>query len=237
MSNDWISHADWWLDEVAADAIYRLDVLPLAADLIGDQDGVVVDLGCGEGQMMRHLDGPVIGCDISPRLLCEAANAGTVVRCRLPDLSWLGTNMVDCAYTVLVVEHLADLDLFSAAARVVKNGGPLVTVMNHPAFTPEGAGPIMDPADGEFLWRWGDYFTEARVEMSAGQESVAFYHRPLAAILNAAAEAGWLLSRIVERGFSGDAIAAEPGYAGQEQMPRLLGVRWINTQGGGLPGR
>jgi hypothetical protein len=105
--------------------------------------------------------------------------------------------------------------------------------MNHPAFTPGDAGPIIDPTDGEFLWRWGTYFAEAEVEMSAGAQQIAFYHRPLASVLNAAADAGWRLDRFVERGFSSAAVASEPGYAGQEQMPRLLGARWVNTQGGG----
>ncbi len=86
--------------------------------------------------------------------------------------------------------------------------------------------------DGEVLWRWGEYFIESQVEMPGGHAPVAFYHRPLATILNAAADAGWMLDHIDERGFSPEAIASQPGYVGQEQMPRLLGVRWMNTQGG-----
>lgn len=235
--SEWIVHADWWLAEVADDPIYQLDVLPLASQLIGDPKGVLIDVGCGEGQMMRHLGDRVIGCDISQRLLVAAAAAGPVVRCRLPALSWLRSDSLAGAVAVLVLEHLADLDLFASVARVVRPGGMLVLVMNHPAFTAASAGPIVDPADGEFLWRWGDYFAEATVAMPAGEESIAFYHRPLAAILNAAAAAGWMLDRFVERGFSPEAVASEPGYVGQEQMPRLLGARWINTQGGGPSGR
>jgi hypothetical protein len=90
----------------------------------------------------------------------------------------------------------------------------------------------MDPTDGEFLWRWGNYFDAAPVEMPAADASVTFFHRPLHSVLNAAAHAGWCLDRIVEAGLSEAAVAAHPGYAGQEQMPRLLGARWINTQGG-----
>lgn len=230
--SDWSAHADWWLEEVVDDPIYQLDVVPMATDLIGDIPGVVVDLGCGEGQLMRHLGQRVIGCDISQQLLIEARHSGPVVRCRLPDLSWIAGDAIAGAYAVLVLEHLADCDLFAAAARVVKPGGCLILVMNHPAFTADGAGPIMDASDGEFLWRWGRYFVESRVEMPAGERSVSFYHRPLADILNAAADAGWMLQRLVESGFSAAAIATERGYAGQEQMPRLLGARWINTQGG-----
>ncbi len=229
--SEWEDHADWWLGEVADDPIYRLDVLPLAARLLGEGPGTVLDLGCGEGQMMRRLTDRVIGCDISAPLLRWAHESGPVVRCELPHLDWLRPSAVDSAVAVLVVEHLPGLSLFDAVARVVRPGGTLVVVANHPAFTAADAGPIMDPSDGEILWRWGDYFEESAVAMPAGGSHVTFHHRPLATILNAASEAGWMLESFVEAGFSKAAIATEPGYVGQEQMPRLLGVRWTNTQG------
>ncbi len=230
--SEWIQHAEWWLEEIADDPIYRLDVLPLAEDLIGRSNGLLLDLGCGEGQVMRSLSGKVVGCDVSPTLLAKAKSAGPVVRATLPDLSWIRTDAMDLAYAVLVLEHLADERIFSAAARVVRAGGALVLVMNHPAFTADGAGPIMDPADGEFLWRWGRYFVSEACSMATPDAAVTFYHRPLATILSAAATAGWMLERFVEVGFSEAAIATESGYVGQEQMPRLLGARWSNTKGG-----
>lgn len=230
--SEWIQHADWWLEEVADDPIYRLDVLPLATDLIGRPRGLILDLGCGEGQVMRSISGRVVGCDISSRLLARAKAAGPVVRAALPDLSWLKTGGVDLAYAVLVLEHLPGEAIFSSVARVVRDGGALVVVMNHPAFTADGAGPIMDPSDGEVLWRWGRYFEREVCAMATKGVSVSFFHRPLATILNAAAAAGWMLERFVEVGLSEAAIATEPGYVGQEQMPRLLAARWMNTQGG-----
>ncbi len=238
--SEWIEHAAWWLQEVAEDPIYRLDVLPLATELAGDTSGISLDLGCGEGQLMRAVAGRVVGCDISGELLTVASPSGPVVRNRLPDLDWLRDGTVDVAYAVMVLEHLADMRLFEATARVVRPDGAMVLVMNHPAFTADGAGPIMDPVDGEVLWCWGKYFDEAPVKMSSGDalaRAVTFYHRPLATILDAAAAAGWMLNRFVERGFSEEAIASQPGYVGQEQMPRLLGVSWINTQGSRPPCR
>ena len=127
------------------------------------------------------------------------------------------------------MEHLPGLDLLANVARVVRPGGSLVLVMNHPAFTPAAAGPIMDQSDGEILWRWGRYFEPAPVTMPAGDSEIVFHHRPLGDVLNAAAVAGWSLDRFIERGFSRAAIDAVPGYAGQEQMPRLLGVRWLRS--------
>lgn len=224
---DWSEHAPWWLEEVANDPVYELDVLPLVEELIENAGGHRLDLGCGEGQVMRSLGGTVVGTDMSMHLLRLARQAGPVVRAHLPSLDWLRPGTIDVAYAVLVVEHLPNLDVFASAARVVRPGGRLVVVMNHPAFTPALAGPIVDQTDGEILWRWGDYFDPAPVTMPAGDREVVFYHRPLDQVLNAAAAAGWSLAKLAERGFSAAAIGAVPGYAGQEQMPRLLGVRWL----------
>jgi SAM-dependent methyltransferase len=236
-SNEWNDHAEWWLGEVATDPIYRSDVLPLAAGLLRDVSGRVLELGCGEGQAMAVCAGGAIGCDISLRLLRQAAGRGPVVRAELPDLEWLRSDVLDGAYMVLVLEHLADLQIFAAAARVVRPGGKLVLVMNHPAFTAEGAGPIIDSSDGEILWRWGRYFERGETLMPASGSTVTFHHRPLPEVLNAAATAGWCLEELVETGLSNAAIATEPEYVGQEEMPRLLGARWMNTQGGRVFGR
>lgn len=229
--NEWSDHTEWWLAEIDDDPIYRSDVIPLLERLLADVPGRLLDLGCGEGQVMALYPGRVLGCDISQGLLRLAARRGPVVRAELPDLGWLRPGSVDGAFLVLVLEHLAGLEVFETVARVVRPGGALTLVMNHPAFTAAGSGPIIDATDGEFLWRWGDYFHNGSTLMPAGEGDVLFHHRPLATILNEAAAAGWNLEEFVETGFSETALAAEPGYVGQERMPRLLGARWMNTQG------
>jgi len=89
--SEWIEHAQWWLQEVAEDPIYRLDVLPLATELAGETSGISLDLGCGEGQLMRTLSGPVVGCDISGELLAVASDSGPVVRdCSKQPHEWSG---------------------------------------------------------------------------------------------------------------------------------------------------
>ena len=75
--------AAWWLGEVSGDPAYGEEVVPLALEMIAPQSGEIwLDLGCGEGQMMRavSLSGAVaIGCDVSPMLAGEAAASGPVV--------------------------------------------------------------------------------------------------------------------------------------------------------------
>ena len=48
----------------------------------------------------------------------------------------------------------------------------------------------------------------------------------MGSLLNVAANAGWSLERVEERGLSPEAVAHDPGLVGQEHLPRPLGLRW-----------
>jgi SAM-dependent methyltransferase len=220
--------AEWWQGEITTDPTYAGQIVPLAVELLGGAGGPFLDLGCGEGQLLRALGGgQMIGCDFSLQLLGAAKPTAPVVQCLLPDLSWIKTDAFDAAACVLVLEHLADVSaLFGAVARVVRTHGALVVVMNHPAYTPDGAGPLIDTSDGEVLWRWGNYFDEGIGIEPAGSGSVVFHHRPLGMILNAASANGFDLEHLEEVGMAPEAGARDPGFAGQEHLPRLLGARW-----------
>jgi SAM-dependent methyltransferase len=232
VSADWDELAEWWVGEIESDPSYAEDVVPLAVDLLGQVEGLVLDVGCGEGQVMRALaPRHVVGCDLSAALLrhatATAPGAAHLVRCRLPGLAWARAGAFGAATAVTVFEHLADVTaLFAELARVVATGGILVVVSNHPAFTPPGAGPIVDVTDGEVLWRWGDYLDEAAGEEPAGDGWMTFHHRPVGMLLGSAAQGGWALERCEERGISAAALARHPEMAGQEHLPRLIGLRW-----------
>lgn len=226
-ASEWDDLASWWIEEGSRDPLYDLDVLPWLSDLVATARGRVLDLGCGEGQAMRHLDHHVVGCDLNPELLRQAVATGPVVRSRLPHLGWLRDDSVAGAYAVFVLEHLADpVPLFVEAARVVEDGGILVLIANHPAYTAPGAGPLLDVGDGEVLWRWGPYFSRAVSEEPAGPAAVTFHHRPLGLLLNEAAAAGWSLEHFEERGLSEAIVTSNPSLTGQEHLPRMIGVRW-----------
>ncbi len=226
MVDEWDALAGVWAIEIERDPVFMTDVLPLVANLVGST-GRWLDLGCGEGRVRRRLEVDSIGCDISIELLERARRSGPVVRCRLPSLGWLRADAVDGAYAVLVLEHLSDAGRFFAeTARVVRPGGSLVVVANHPAFTAEGSGPIVDLSDGEVLWRWGPYFEAGEVTAPLGASEVTMHHRSLGVLLTTAAEAGWSLSIMREMPLSPAAVCAVPGYFGQESLPRLVGLRW-----------
>jgi SAM-dependent methyltransferase len=226
-ADPWHGDAAWWLAEVEHDPIYESDVLPLVASLTGGATGPWLDVGCGNGRAATVLPAPAFGCDISSTLLAAAADHLPGVRCRLPDLRWLRSSSLGGASLILVVEHIADVEgIIEALHRVVRPRGHLAMVINHPAFTAPDAGPLVDPDDGEVLWRWGPYFEEAEVLVRIGSRSVVFHHRPLGRLLTTVARTGWRLQTCEERPLSAAAIDHEPGYAGQEHAPRLLGIRW-----------
>ncbi len=228
---NWDPIAQWWRDEVADDPIYRSDVHPLYRRLTHGLDGVVADLGCGDGQGMTMTGPGTIGVDLSHELLVRARDVGPCVRTRLPDLACFRDDVFDHAASVYLVDLIEDeRSFFAETARVVAPGGCLVVVMNHPAYTAPGSAPILD-VDGEVLWRWGHYRSRGASAEPAGDHSVVFYHRPLDALLNAASGADWALEQIVEQPLSPEAIAAVPGYEGQDAIPRLLGIRWRRPAG------
>lgn len=226
VASKWDDLAEWWALEVEQDPAYPLDVHPILSELMPRSDGLAMDLGCGEGQGMRLVGGNVFGCDVSLDLLRRANASGTVVQSELPDLRWLRDDTLDTAISVYLLDLIRDhANFFAETARVVRPAGELVVVINHPAFTAPGSCPMLD-TDDEILWRWGAYFSEGSSTEPAGDGVVEFFHRPMDELLTSAAAQGWVLERMIERGLSDETVARIPFYAGQQHIPRLLGVQW-----------
>ena len=148
--------------------------------------------------------------------------SGAVIGLQGP-LASIITHRLGLLESVFII-HLGGTLVALIPLLVFRGGGTLVVVMNHPAYTPSGAGPVIDPTDGEVYWRWGDYTEEGAGDEPAGDGSITFHHRPLGTVLTTAADAGWVLERVVERPATGEALAALIGD--QRHIPRLLGVRW-----------
>ncbi len=218
----WSELTEWWLSEIESDPAYEAVVTPMLLEVLQPQTGSnYLDLGCGEGRVMRTLSHTGIsahGVELNPGLARRASSAGPTVIGMLPDLGFLRDDSYEGAYCVLVLEHIEDHDrLLAEAARVVKTGGALALVMNHPIWTPLGATPIAAD-DGETLWRSGEYFSPGTLSEPAGDHRVQFHHRTTGSLLEAAAAAGWSLERMVE--------APHHELVDQAGIPRLLACRW-----------
>jgi SAM-dependent methyltransferase len=218
----WSELSEWWSAEIVDDPAYEEVITPLLIDILRPQSGLVyLDLGCGEGRVMRAVagaGGSIHGVDINIELLLRAASSGPVVAGELPDLSFLRDDSYHGAYCVLVLEHIEDhVRLLEESARVVRPGGVLALVMNHPMWTAPGSTPITD-FDGETLWRPGDYFSGGATLEPAGSDHIVFHHRSTAELTSAAAGAGWSLERMIE--------APHHDLTDQRGIPRLMACRW-----------
>lgn len=204
---------------------------PLLLDVATFEPGrTYLDLGCGDGRVMRVVASRKafpIGIELSPALARIARHHGPVVVAELPSLAFLKTSSVDGAYCVLVLEHLSDEEaFFSEMARVVRPGGALALVINHPVWTAPDSTPITD-TDGEVLWRPGGYFNRGESSVPAGNDIVAFQHRSMADLMNAASASGWSLAAMIEEPHHD--LGDQPG------IPRLLACRWQLLPSGNNP--
>ena len=214
----WSRMSDTWLAELEGDPAYDSLVTPLLLAALSPQPGRrYLDLGCGEGRVMRALEkrGAIAhGIDLNVDL---ARRAGTALVARLPVIP-IRRDAYDGVYSVLALEHIEDHPgLFEETARVTVPGGVMVIVMNHPYWTAPGSTPVTD-TDGEVLWRPGEYLDGGSSSVPMGDDEVVFHHRSMSGLLNSAAEAGWSLEHMSEH--------AHHDIDEQSGIPRLLACRW-----------
>jgi len=215
----WTGLSQWWMREIETDPSYDEVVTPLLLEILEpERRAVYFDLGSGEGRVMRSVESTgafSYGLERNETLAARSGRQAVVAE--LPDIP-LRSGSIDGTYAVLVLEHLSDhISFFSEAARVVRSGGVLALVSNHPVWTAPGSSPIEDH-DGEPLWRAGDYFSDGTTEIPTGGGPVTFHHRSMSNLLNTAADAGWSLQKMIER----------PHHKLENQMgiQRLWGCRW-----------
>ncbi len=232
----WETHAGWWIDGFTdgADPEYEEQIMPLAAvELAGAQR--VLDVGCGDGQVSRlavRLGATtVIGLDPTwnqvkvavergggPQFLRGGAGA-----LPFPDASF------DAVVACLVFEHIRDVDdAIAEVARVLEPGGRFCFFLNHPLLQTPNSGwiddQVLDPP--EQYWRIGPYLIEDEtIEEVEKDVFIPFIHRPLSRYINALADNGLLVERMVEPAPPAGFLALAEEYQAASTIPRLLYLR------------
>lgn len=236
----WEEHAEWWRRTFTggADPEYDEQVLPLVGrHLRGARR--VLDLGTGEGQLARYLlgSGPgapevVVGLDRSAAQLANARAQGggprlSLVRGDAQSLP-LRDGSFDAVVCCLVVEHVERPEaLLAEAARLVRRGGTLLLVINHPLLHGPGSGLVDDHILHERYWRVGPYLRhDVVVEDLGSGVRIPFAHRPLSFYVNEAARAGLVLAWLDEPAPLERFLAGSLAPELEAAMPRLAALRF-----------
>jgi SAM-dependent methyltransferase len=233
----WNEHADWWIDGFTGgvDPEYEEQIIPLVLSETRESR-VILDVGCGEGQISRRLAAVdpgrrVVGVDPTARQIEVAEQRGGNVRYHTASVDSLpfGDGEFDTVVACLVFEHVDDLDAAVAeVARVLAAGGRFVFLLNHPLLQTPNSGwiddQILDPP--EQYWRIGEYLNEkVSIEEVEPGVRVRFVHRPLGRYLNALAREGLVLEHMHEPAPPPGFLARCDEYSMASTIPRLLALR------------
>ncbi|MFD4637832.1 class I SAM-dependent methyltransferase [Lentzea sp. NPDC058436] len=182
-----------------ANAYYeRPATLALAGDVAGRR---VLDAGCGAGPLfaaLRDRGAIVTGVDVSSGMLAQARRRlGADADLRVADLAEplpFPDAAFDDVIASLVLHYLRDWGpALAELRRVLRPGGRLIVSVNHPA---------ADYCAERLAGRRPDYFSTyanpARWPVGDQVVSVTFWNRPLHAMTDAFAAAGFRISAISE---------------------------------------
>ena len=178
----------------------------------------VLDAGCGSGAQAEWLldrGADVVGVDLSPGMVEQArrrcAGRGRFLVADLAEPLPLKPASLDGVTCSLMLHYLRDWSVpLRSFAAALRPGGWVVLSLDHPF----GA-PLPDQRGGYFDTELvGDVWRKAGVEVTQH-----FWRRPLGATVDAFADAGFAVERIVEARPSPEALSRFP-----EDLGGLVGV-------------
>jgi SAM-dependent methyltransferase len=218
-------------------AMEHADLLALLPDVGGRH---VLDLGCGAGQLARHLAergaAEVVGVDISEQMLDVArrewAHPRVTYRHQAIERLALPPGRLDLVVSSLALHYVEDYaGLIRRVAGWLKPGGILVYSIEHPIFTARlpGDGWILDDAGRRTRWAIDRYAAEGAREETWFVSGVRKVHRTMATLLNGLVDAGLTVERVVEPLPSEAWLREHPLAADERRRPVFLLIRARNA--------
>jgi len=192
----WDKVATWYDTLLSSDDTYQKEViLPNLLRILDIKSGTkVIDIACGQGYFAKNLadlGAEVVGVDVSFNLIKFAQkemkqNERYFVSSADRLHKEIPSNYFDKAVIVLALQNIENISgTLAEANRVLKTGGSLCLVLNHPAFRiPKQSSWGFDEVAGIQYRRVDAYLSESKVdiEMHPGQEkseNTVSFHRPL----------------------------------------------------------
>jgi len=215
----WGGVAGWYDSLLQMDGTYQKEViLPNLLRLMDIKKGEkILDIACGQGFFSRLLaekGAEVTGVDISAELIkfAQKYQGEPLIKYLVAPADQLSNVKVqppvrgfDKALIVLAIQNIENLNgALAEASRVLKSGGKLFLVLNHPAFrNPKHTAWEFDDKNKIQYRRVEEYLSESRteIEMTPGQdkrEVTISFHRPLQTYFKALNKNGFLVGRLEE---------------------------------------
>jgi SAM-dependent methyltransferase len=198
--DDYDPMTDAWADDADIDPVKvaydRPTILAMAGDVRGRR---ILDVGCAVGVLSEALverGAAVVGVDVNPRFIERArtrlaGRAGFHVADISGALPFLETQSFDVVVASLVLHYLRDWGPpMREFARVLRPGGLLLVSTHQPTkdmvlFEPEAS-------------YFETFLLTDTLEKGGREHTLHFYHHPMSAIVDALADAGFLIERIPE---------------------------------------
>ncbi len=212
-SASWGEVATWYDKHLGeADTYHDKVILPNLLRLIDPKKGdTIIDLACGQGYFTRALaesGATVTGVDIAPELIAIAKAESPLIPYVVASAEKM-PEVEDSAFTKalisLSIQNISNTEqLMSEAARVLKTGGELHIVMNHPAFRiPKSSSWDYDDKKKVQFRRVDQYLsnTKSDIEMHPGikdSPKTISFHRPLQFYFKAMSKAGFAVTKLEE---------------------------------------
>ncbi len=213
-NTSWGNVADWYGGLLQGEGTYQKDViLPNLIRLLDIQKGeAILDLACGPGFFSNEFfkkGAKVIGVDISSELIALAKkNSPKEIRYEISSadkIAGIKNASIDKAVVVLAIQNIENVTgVFQECQRVLKKGGSLLLVLNHPAFRISKASEWGWDEKRNMQYRRIDrYLSELKnkIQMHPGDDPSEYtisFHRPLQFYFKALQKNGFYISRLEE---------------------------------------